>query len=324
MGQALHKDQTPTPPPPEMSAGEILARTRLHYGLSFEDVEQALRIRAEMIEAIETGRMDRLPGPVYALGFVRTYAEYLGLDTEKIVQLFRCQMTQRKASPDLHFPVAVSENRMPPIWLAFLSVIAGVAIASVWWSIQGEEETRRAAVESIPPVPEEIIAESEHDSMGALSAQGAAGIDITAEPGEETSIPQPEEGAAQAVEPEMTESAQLAAPRGIILNILQNSWVEIRDDSGKAVLSRVLKAGDQYFVPDRPDLMMSLGNAGGVAIEVDGQALSFLGKEGQVRRNIPLDAQKLKSLYAPESPPEESTPQENTSTQENALDRAAE
>jgi cytoskeleton protein RodZ len=335
MGQALHKDQTPTPPPPELSAGEILARTRLHYGLSFDDVEQALRIRAEMIEAIETGRMDRLPGPVYALGFVRTYSEYLGLDTEKIVQLFRCQMSQRKASPDLHFPVAVSENRMPPLWLVVLSLLVGFLAVGAWWSMQAGGEAERASVESIPSVPEEIIAESEHDSMAALSAQGVTGVDRGAQISTEEEASQAEmledsesettELGTAAQEAE-TVSAEVAAPRGIILNILQNSWVEIRDNSGKAVLSRVLKAGDQYFVPDRPDLTMALGNAGGVAIEVDGEALSFLGKEGQVRRNIPLDAQKLKSLYAMEQRPDEILENrlENISGQENTLDRVVE
>jgi uncharacterized protein YaaW (UPF0174 family) len=71
---------------------------------------------------------------------------------------------------------------------------------------------------------------------------------------------------------------------------------------------------------------MALGNAGGVAIEVDGEALSFLGKEGQVRRNIPLDAQKLKSLYAMEQRPDEILENrlENISGQENTLDRVVE
>ena len=172
---------------------------------------------------------------------------------------------------------------------------------------------------------EEIIAQSEHDSMAALAAQSPLDTGAPDETGVEGADVTSAEGAGQAAEAQRAEPVQVAEPRGIILNILQNSWVEIRDDSGKAVLSRVLKAGDQYFVPDRPDLTMALGNAGGVAIEVDGQALSFLGKEGQVRRNIPLDAQKLKNLYALQPEPEEgAVPQENRSAPENTLDRTAE
>ena len=86
---------------------------------------------------------------------------------------------------------------------------------------------------------------------------------------------------------------------GIILNIRDNSWVEIRDSTGKRLISRVLKAGDKYFVPNRPDLTMSLGNAGGVGIQVDGQSIGPLGRDAQVRRNIPLDTKYLKNKYAP-------------------------
>jgi cytoskeleton protein RodZ len=92
---------------------------------------------------------------------------------------------------------------------------------------------------------------------------------------------------------------QAAADRkgGITLNILKNSWVEIRGKDGQSVVSRVLKAGDRYYVPDRPDLTISLGNAGGVELEVDGQKLRPLGAEGDVKRNVPLDAASLKKNY---------------------------
>ncbi len=76
--------------------------------------------------------------------------------------------------------------------------------------------------------------------------------------------------------------------------------LKIRDASGKAIVSRVLKAGDQYFVPDRPDLRMSLGNASGVQIVVDGKALPFLGARGEVKRNISLETKSLKSLADPQ------------------------
>ena len=100
---------------------------------------------------------------------------------------------------------------------------------------------------------------------------------------------------AAAVEP--ASGTPAAASTDIILNIVQNSWVEIKDETGKTLVAKVLKAGDQYYVPDRPDLRMSLGNAAGVQLEVGGQKLLPLGGQGQVRKNIPLDADFLKKTY---------------------------
>jgi hypothetical protein len=89
---------------------------------------------------------------------------------------------------------------------------------------------------------------------------------------------------------------QAASPKGVVLNIVRNSWVQIKNADGQIIVSDVLKAGDQYFVPDNPGMTMSLGNAGGVEILLDGRALSPLGNDGDIRRDIPLDTTYLKTL----------------------------
>ena len=85
----------------DMPVGEILRRTRTHYGLNLQQVEQILRIRASNLEALETGDVSQLPGRVYAIGFVRAYAEYLGLDGDKMVHLFKQQSVGDKKKIDL-------------------------------------------------------------------------------------------------------------------------------------------------------------------------------------------------------------------------------
>ena len=65
-----------------------------------------LRIRQCFLEAIETGRLEALPAPVYALGFVRSYAEQLGLDPEEIASRFKKEIADYSATP-LHFPLPI-------------------------------------------------------------------------------------------------------------------------------------------------------------------------------------------------------------------------
>ena len=79
----------------------------------------------------------------------------------------------------------------------------------------------------------------------------------------------------------------------IVLRALQDSWVQVRDRQDALLLTRVLRSGDTYYVPDQDGLTLLTGNAGGIAIEVDGVAVAPLGPLGAVRRQIALDPVRL-------------------------------
>jgi cytoskeleton protein RodZ len=80
----------------------------------------------------------------------------------------------------------------------------------------------------------------------------------------------------------------------IVIKVAGSAWVEIRNAEGKAILSRILKDGDSYLVPNEPGLVMDTGNIGALEFTVDGNALAKLGEQGDVRRNVSLDPDKLK------------------------------
>ncbi|WP_193368542.1 RodZ domain-containing protein [Pelagibius marinus] len=79
----------------------------------------------------------------------------------------------------------------------------------------------------------------------------------------------------------------------IVLKASQDAWVQVRDRQGTLLLTRVLRVGDTYQVPNQDDLTLLTGNAGGLEILVDGRALAPLGPVGAVRRNIPLNPEAL-------------------------------
>lgn len=276
--------------------GEALRRTRRFYNKSLEDVEKALRIRSSQIDAIERGDMRSLPGRVYAIGFVRTYAEYLEIDGDKVVQLFKAQYMDNQTKADLSFKVPASETKTPPIWLAtFLILIAAFGYL-VW---HANQKPNRVAVTQVQDVPDEI---RDHVNNEILTPS----IDIIEEDEIVQDAESPVENMASEDKPQKT---------GIILNIVNDCWVEIKDGDGKVIVSNILEKGDQYFVPNSPGLSMSLGNAANVEILVDGRMLKPLGSDGDVRRDIPLNTVYLKTLefiedasveeVAGETPPEE-------------------
>ena len=119
------------------------------------------------------------------------------------------------------------------------------------------------------------------------------------------SLPLPQGGAAdQVARPSISASSAVAAtldgattrpagPPRIIVRAIADAWLQIGDGRGTALFAQVLRAGDSYHVPDRPGLKLDTGNAGGLEITVDGRPVPSVGPSGSVRRNIPLDIEKL-------------------------------
>ena len=79
----------------------------------------------------------------------------------------------------------------------------------------------------------------------------------------------------------------------VVLVADAESWVQVRTTSGELLLTRVLRQGDRYLVPNRSDLVLMTGNVGALQVLVDGDAIPKLGPMGVIGRNIPLDADRL-------------------------------
>lgn len=142
------------------------------------------------------------------------------------------------------------------------------------------------------------------DSAPSVDTPLAAGVSsvaptsapAAAAPVQTSSPPPPATATSQAsvalaAEPPHEEAALSAADGRVVLRARSDSWVEIRDPaSNTLVTARLLRAGESYRLPDRPGLRLLTGNAGGLQIFVDGHPAPPLGRDGTVRRNVPLDA----------------------------------
>ncbi len=93
--------------------GQQFSERRSELKLSLKDVESATSIRASYLESIEQGQMERLISPIYAQGFVRQYAAFLGIDGDKVIaennDVFR-----RSIQQDFAYGIGTLETRTPP------------------------------------------------------------------------------------------------------------------------------------------------------------------------------------------------------------------
>lgn len=147
--------------------GEELRDARLVLGIPLEDMAERLRIRRPYLAALEEGRVRDLPGPAYALGFVRAYAKALGLDSDEMVRRYRDASgpaVTRKT--DLVFPEPVPERGVPAgavIMLGALLVVGGYA---GWYAWSGSGDR---TVDQVPPLPPRLEAAAERGAQSLPS-----------------------------------------------------------------------------------------------------------------------------------------------------------
>ncbi len=81
----------------------------------------------------------------------------------------------------------------------------------------------------------------------------------------------------------------------IVVRATADSYVAVRTSDNQPLFSQLMRRGDSYEVPSGADLILETGNAGGLQITVGGKRAPSLGPIGEIRRNIPLDGEKLLS-----------------------------
>lgn len=158
--------------------GKALAEARTARGLTLHDVERDTRISGRYLQALEQGQLDVLPAPVYARAFMRTYAQYLGLNARELVQ----QLPGAKPEPELPpLPEVGREARVPLIsasWLVAGLVVVLLLIVGLvlFWNRGGEE----ASVTGGPPPVEQPAGEGAEEP---LPPAGEAPRPIVVQPG---------------------------------------------------------------------------------------------------------------------------------------------
>ncbi|MBO1076753.1 helix-turn-helix domain-containing protein [Roseomonas marmotae] len=167
-------------PRPETSAeavrvGEELRDARLASGLSLEEAEDRLRINRRYLAALEEGRVRDLPGVTYATGFIRSYAQMLGLDASEMVRRFREGAGVAAASKDLVFPEPVPERGIPAGAIMMVGAVLAVAGYAGWYYWSGSSQRTVDVVPALPPRLEQSAREAGAPPLPGAAMPGSAG-----------------------------------------------------------------------------------------------------------------------------------------------------
>ncbi len=129
---------------------ELLKTTRERAGQDLQVISQVLRIRYIYLEAIEGGRYDELPGKTYVVGFVRAYAEHLGLDSNEVVKRFKLEVDGLEGRSELMFPSPVTEQSVPGGAIIMIGLVVLAAAYGGWYFLSSQD---RSVAELVPDLP---------------------------------------------------------------------------------------------------------------------------------------------------------------------------
>jgi cytoskeleton protein RodZ len=144
-----------TPPPHRETVGMLLRQKRESFRQDLYTVAGQLHIRLAYLKAIEDGRFKDLPGLTYASGFVRSYADYLGLDGEEMVRRFREEIAGMDRQVQLIFPSLATEGKIPSGAVLLLSGFLAVMAYGVWYYLA---DRQKSFLDLVPAVPAQLRA----------------------------------------------------------------------------------------------------------------------------------------------------------------------
>jgi len=267
--------------------GIRLAEARKRLGLTLEEAERSTRIRAHHLAALERGEFETISSHVQAKGFIRSYAEFLGLRSEDLLEQYEQALggrgkgrPRRKALHELPTRPAVQVRSRRPSWLSTdLFVAAGISVAVlglIAWGVgrvvAGMQERTLAASEflipTFTPSPEAAPAEALPSPEAGSVATEAPALAVPAPLSETPTLA-------------LTFAPSSSAPVDLRLLVERRSWVRVVVDGvesyqGRADPGEILEFQGQQVV------QVTTGNGIGVRAFYNGQDQGPLGELNQV------------------------------------------
>lgn len=249
----------------QSSLGQILRDAREAQGMTREDAAARLRLMHRQVEAMETGDFESLGQPVFARGFVRNYARLLGLAPEAL-------LAHMEGAPPEPTAVSHSEPPLPGSWLTSpwlilvligLLVVVVVPVALYWWlNDDGDAEPLDPAPAALQSPPQAAIA-----PPPAVAPAGDApplAPDSPAAPG------------AAGTEADEAGAPEAPALEGKLhLQFGEESWVEIKDASGRMLVRRLSPPGSSVDVSGQPPFDVVVGNAAQARMTYNGRPIDL-------------------------------------------------
>jgi cytoskeleton protein RodZ len=258
------------------SAGILLRTAREANGMSIDAVAQQLKLAPRQVRALEEGDFTQLPGRTFVRGFIRNYARLVRLDAETVLGALPAgDVTPNLESPALH-ATAPTIGELPTTeppkhgwtrWAIPLTLIAIIAATATWeWTHPAVDASRGAAKKVAPSTLEQ-------ERVNAPEVIGTPLPNPVAMPAPSAAAPEPTPLAPPPNTPPSGGPTPVDAP--LMLAFRDFSWTEVKDRSGRVLLSGMNPGGTIQLLAGIPPLDVVIGNAADVTLTWKGERVDL-------------------------------------------------
>ena len=285
--------------------GSILHRAREEKGFSQEEVAQSLHLAPRQIIALENDDISGLPGATYVRGYLRSYAELLGLPPEPVLAAYTSLLGDQKKTPNLGAIAPKEEitSQHHQMKFATYAVVAiTLALAFMWWqgreddaakpafntAMQADEteaQTAPGTAEGVAPdadpvmpptgpagtlLPPAVVAAPGIAPAAGVAAQQPVLAPVAAKPPVPVVVP-PAETRSAPLNPQAPEYRA-----SLVVVTEEECWVDVRDVHQNKLLYETVPAGRRVVLEGAVPFSVFLGNVAGVKVEFNGKPYDAL------------------------------------------------
>ena len=279
------------------SVGKLCLDARLNKGLTQEQAGTLLKVRVKIIKDFEDGEHIDLPGLAYKVGFVRSYARLLDLDGDLLVKEFKESLELTSFKEEYKFLTPeLNKNNFLPIGVV-VSVFIAILSYTGWYYSDRSNKIEQVSDQKTEEMFSKT-AEIENNSYVIIEENFSNNLS-SSKTNDENKLQELNskitmtENKSESMIPKNTELSATANERDpsteMVLKATGNSWVEIEDMEGNILMTRLMRPGETYVVPNINGLTFNTGNAGALSLSQGDVIVPKLGEIGEIISARPLN-----------------------------------
>ena len=298
--------------------GTLFIDARVKQGLTQEDVSKILKVRVSAVKQIEKGEELQSLGSAYSLGFLRSYAKLVDLEPDNIIKNYKSSINEKNTKFDYNFPSIIKEKRSLFPVIALFSFLFSLVVYSSWYYLNINnleiknkniafldsdnsnldyvkvEDKLNRTLDNTDKINSKSIVKAKKDTPNILVNENSNDKIMDNNKGESKKLLNSKSNETLRSNETSAIANERIPKKEMVLKSSGNSWVEIEDLDGNSYLTRLMRSGETFVVPDKKGLTLSTGNAGVLSLTFGSIHISKLGSIGEVISSRPLNIEAFK------------------------------
>ena len=310
------------------SPGEMLRQARLSKELSIPEISRSTRISKSMIQALENGELENLPGRTYEIGYIKLICRITNTNSAPIIKKWVNEYYYNKKTNPYVFPeVTLQKNRPIIVTIGILLSMIIILSYAGWYFYSINDNEFEESNKLDDKVNINLLTQYDQEDPIGGKAQNSSKSEVVINNNSENflNISDTQDNVSQVLDTQDNVSQVLESQdnvsqvldsqdnllsgeesinskidnnsinydissyENISFSGINDSWVQIISSEGEMFYTGMLKKGHDLIVPNNKKLLITLGNAGAIGVEINKLGIVPIGQNGEIIQAVKLD-----------------------------------